>query len=328
MQNPVLARELNLLGRSWRLPLVLFTLALLAGGLVLLELAVGGGGVTGAALPTRTGVRLFSLLTALQLGVILLIAPGLTSGAISGERERQTLEPLLHTGISATALIIGKLGSALAYLLLLLTALTPAVGLLLLLGGAGVRQVLLAYGVLIATGLLQASLGLFTSALSRRTQTAASAAYIITAILTVMTILPTWLAGPNLSTWGVRPQVFLANAMANPVAALAASTGGPLFTPILTAIVAPAAPAAGSVAAASSESFSFSNWVPPAYAGLQQTAQANAGPVMRPAIPVVTYGFLAFSSIASMVMILLSIAAVRPHGKLFRRMRKGAGSPG
>ena len=65
------------------------------------------------------------VLSVLQLALIVFITPGLTAGVISSERERQTLNMLLTTTQSSTSIIIGKLVSSVAYLLLLMIASLP-----------------------------------------------------------------------------------------------------------------------------------------------------------------------------------------------------------
>lgn len=335
MRNPVWGREVGMIARSARISWVLMTIVALSGGLVLLSLASASYGQIGGGLPSRTGVRLFSFLAALQLGLVMLMAPGLTAGSISGERERRTLEPLFQTGLSATAFVMGKLGAALAYMAMVVVALAPVTGVLLLLGGVNPRQVLLVYAVLLVTALMQTSLGLCASALSLRTQTAASAAYVVTAVLTVLSILPTWVAGPALSSWGVRAEVFAVVAMANPVAALASTTGGPVFSPLLNAVLGSAGPStAGQTGSSTSVllpggsgiSAFGSSWIPPAYQGLTASSGASQGSAMRMPLPIIAYGYLFFATFVSLVMWMIAIVAVRPRsGPLLRPRRTPTG---
>lgn len=45
----------------------------------------------------------------LQFGMLVLVAPAMTAGSISGERERQTLDLLLVTNTGPVKLVLGKL---------------------------------------------------------------------------------------------------------------------------------------------------------------------------------------------------------------------------
>jgi len=296
--NPVLQRELRLISQNWRVSIMLALVATVTGALAFLYLAVASGGAPGAGLPTRAGAQLLGLLSAAQLAMLLLIAPGLTAGALSGERERQTLEPLWQTGLPASALTIGKLGGAVAYLFLLLVVTTPAMGMLLLLGGVTINQIALVYGVQAGTGLMLASIGLCASAFARRTQAAAATAYGLTFILLVATTVPAWMAGDALVAWGVPKRYFERPAMVNPVTALAASIGGPFYTPVLTALLGPVVspPRVGSTSVFAT--------APAAPAG---SAQGLLAP-----IPTISKGFLLVSSLGSLLLTIVATFAVRP----------------
>ncbi len=313
-RNPVLAREMRLTSANWRVSLMLMLTAGLLGGVVLLFVAAAAAGQAAGSLPTPTGGRLFSLLALLHLALVVLVAPGLTAGALSSERERRTLEPLWQTGLSPAALVWGKLGAALAYLLLLLLASAPSMAALFLLGGIALRQVVLAYAVCLATGLLLAALGLCASALSSRTQGAAAVAYVGALLLLLGTALPVALAGDALSSWGVKPAAFIAAASLNPAVALAATTGGPVLQPVMSAALgpalqggrAPATPATDATATGLSGTTGLSTTPAPQAPGLT-TAAVAAGPMLT-----VTYRFLVFAAAAALLLILLAALAVRP----------------
>ena len=61
----------------------------------------------------------------IELLLIIFIAPSFTSGAITGERERQTYDLLRTTLLATPSFITGKLESSLGYILLLLLAAIP-----------------------------------------------------------------------------------------------------------------------------------------------------------------------------------------------------------
>lgn len=86
--------------------------------------------------------ELFMLLSMMQLGMIGFVVPGLTAGVISGERERQTLNILLTTNVSATRLILGKWLASLSFMTFLVFATIPLYAIVFLYGGfaASTRQ--------------------------------------------------------------------------------------------------------------------------------------------------------------------------------------------
>src|SRR5690348_15834778 len=87
------------------------------------------------------GLLLLIVLLLFQEAVLTFITPALTAGAITGERERQTLDLQLCAPISAVGLLWGKLVGSMAYVLLVLLLLAPVFSLTLLLGGVAPHQI-------------------------------------------------------------------------------------------------------------------------------------------------------------------------------------------
>jgi ABC-2 type transport system permease protein len=104
--------------------------------------------------------------------IVLILAPASTAGAISLEREKQTLDLLATTPISSLAIVLGKLLSALSWILLLLLASIPVTALVFTFGGVGPDDMIRGYVVMLVTAFFFGSLGLFVSALVKRTQAA------------------------------------------------------------------------------------------------------------------------------------------------------------
>jgi ABC-type transport system involved in multi-copper enzyme maturation permease subunit len=118
------------------------------------------------------GRGMFLAIITLLTIVTLILAPASTAGAISLEREKQTLDLLVTTPISSLAIVLGKLLSALTWIFLLLLASIPIVSLVFTFGGVAPEDVVRAYLVLFVTALCYGSMGLFISALVKRTQAA------------------------------------------------------------------------------------------------------------------------------------------------------------
>jgi ABC-type transport system involved in multi-copper enzyme maturation permease subunit len=141
-----------------------------------------------AALGAQIGQTLFVALLVVLMMLVVFLAPAFTAGAISGERERQTYEMLLATPLSGTAVVAGKLFSALVYLLLLIVASIPLMSLVFTFGGVAVDDVVRAYVLLGATALAFGALGLFLSALVRRTGAATILSYLTVIGLTLASL--------------------------------------------------------------------------------------------------------------------------------------------
>lgn len=182
--NPVLNKEFKLRFRSFRTFLGLLSYLIAIGivviGYMLLETSFGGGTQYIRPAQSRT---MFMVLAYLQLGLILFITPGLTSGVISGERERQTLNILLTTAQSSTSIIISKLISSISYLLLLLAASLPFYSLVFLFGGVSPATIAKVMGFYLFTIFVFGSFGLFFSTLIRRTIVSMISTYGVTLFL-------------------------------------------------------------------------------------------------------------------------------------------------
>ncbi|MCB0216063.1 MAG: ABC transporter permease subunit [Caldilineae bacterium] len=196
--NPVLLRELRARFRSARAFSVLTTFLLFASGLAWAVYAreAGGGaasGLPGAAVGGEIGPVVFGAVLLAELLTLLLVAPGLTMAAISGEIERRTYELLLATPLSGWTIVRGKLGAAMAYLLLLASSVLPVASLAFVLGGLGPLDLLRGQAAVLVAGLLMASLGLAASALLQRTERAAILAYLGAAALCLGPLVALWL---------------------------------------------------------------------------------------------------------------------------------------
>lgn len=197
--NPVLARELKdrLRGRRAWITITAY-LVLLAGIVFLVYKSASGSGfspngdVFAPPSPTRfatVGRTIFEWLIMFMLLLVLFLVPGLTSGAVAGERERQTLVPLQVTLLRPWQILIGKLGASFAFLALLVVATTPLLSIAYLIGGVSIGNVLRGVAVVLFTGLVLACTTLFCSAFFRRVQAATVAAYGVVLMLTLGTFL-------------------------------------------------------------------------------------------------------------------------------------------
>jgi ABC-type transport system involved in multi-copper enzyme maturation permease subunit len=145
----------------------------------------GGSAAFASAL---VGQEVFGALVLVETLLVVFLAPAFTSGAISLEREKQTLDMLAATPISSLAIVVGKLLSALAYVFLLIAASIPLTAIVFVFGGVGPDDVVRAYAVLIVSALGLGSLGLFISAAMQRTQGATVVTFFTVLFLTLGTM--------------------------------------------------------------------------------------------------------------------------------------------
>ncbi|MBZ0279858.1 MAG: ABC transporter permease [Anaerolineae bacterium] len=177
--NPVMLKELRGRMRGVRAFVVLTVyLGLMSGFLALLYLIqVPINQATGSAAAGEIGRVLFMGLVGIELMLIIFIAPAFTAGAITGERERLTYDLLRTTLLPSPSFVIGKLESALSYVLLLLLAAIPLQSIAFLFGGVSEQELVLSFIILTVTAIALGTIGIFFSALAPRTLSASVRAY-------------------------------------------------------------------------------------------------------------------------------------------------------
>ena len=142
----------------------------------------GGSGAFASAL---IGQEIFGALLLVETLLVVFLAPAFTAGAISLEREKQTLDMLSATPISSIAIVLGKLLSALTYVFILIGASIPLTAMVFVFGGVGPDEVLRGYVVLLVSAIGLGSLGLFISAVMQRTQAATVVTFFAVIFLTM-----------------------------------------------------------------------------------------------------------------------------------------------
>ncbi|MCM3610665.1 ABC transporter permease [Planococcus sp. MERTA32b] len=187
LANPVMVKEIKLRFRNMKSFTGLFFYLLIMGifvfGFINLTSSISGSGF----FRPEESFLLFSMLSYIQLGLILFITPGLTAGTISSEREKQTLNILLTTAQSSFQIIFGKLLSSIAFLLLLLVSGLPIYSMVFLYGGVSPSQIAAIFLFYFLTLLVIGALGVLYSTLLRRTIVSMIATYSTMIFLTAVT---------------------------------------------------------------------------------------------------------------------------------------------
>ncbi|MGE7693288.1 ABC transporter permease [Lysinibacillus sp. NPDC094177] len=175
--NPVFVKELKLRFRSFKsFSGLMFYLAVICIFIVGFLLITTGFTGKGFFRPDMS-FMMFAVLTILQMALVLFITPSLTAGAISSEREKQTLNILLTTTQSSTQIIIGKLLSSVVFLVLMLIAGLPLYSLVFLFGGVSPSQLISIFLFYLLTVVAIGSIGVMFSTITKRTIVAMISTY-------------------------------------------------------------------------------------------------------------------------------------------------------
>lgn len=184
--NPVILKELRGRMRGGRafllLTLYLFFMSAII-SLIYLAFITANNGFAGIDLRQTIGKTLFSVTMLLQLFTACFVAPALTAGAISSEREGQTFDLLRTTLLSAQALVFGKLNTSFLFILLLLFASLPLLSMATIFGGVTAAELLIGAVLLIVTTLAFSAIGIFFSSFTKRTLISTVLAYSFTLLL-------------------------------------------------------------------------------------------------------------------------------------------------
>jgi ABC-2 type transport system permease protein len=169
--NPIIVKELRSRMRGGRafLTLTLILLATGAGLIGMISLVSNFPTYGQAMLSAQVGSILFGMLVSLELLVVCAVTPAITAGAISGEIEKLTFDLLLATSLSPARILWGKLISALSYIGLLIFAAIPLASIVFVFGGITLSSMAKVLMMLVLTAVMVGTMGLFFSALFRRT---------------------------------------------------------------------------------------------------------------------------------------------------------------
>lgn len=248
--TPVLLKELRASLRGSRAALLITLYVGLA--LITMRLIYGAvadqSGLGAPIFNAQVGQALFIGLALAVQGLTIFLAPATTVNSVSAEYERRTYELLAATPITPAQLVVGKLLTGLAFVLLLLMAALPLFSIVMLFGGVTLGDITRVLAVLLATAVVGAVLGVFCSALARQTYMATLLCYALLVALVGGTLLaanfwslthamqpppPSYVAANPLAAMGsalarTRPPDVVSPETLRPVAALSLLTQGVL----------------------------------------------------------------------------------------------------
>lgn len=167
--NPVYKKELKTSVRSARIALTLLAynglLALI--GLIAFYTVYQNAQYSG--MNYQDILVAYTVLIVMEFGLILFVIPAYTASAISGERERQTLEILLTTSMKPIQIIWGKLLSSISTVLLLVISSVPVLSLVFSIGGVSVGDLMKYVLLVVVTAVYAGSFGLLFSVIFKKT---------------------------------------------------------------------------------------------------------------------------------------------------------------
>ena len=166
--NPILKKELMVGSRSMKMSFAIMGINAFLTLIVLFVMASNNmiGAMSGYDYSSLS--YLFPILGCVECALISLIVPIITSGSISGERERQTLDIMLTTPVSPFSIAVGKLGSAMMMVMMYMIASIPIMAIAFVLGGMDWWAILGLFAMLLYLGVYVGSVGVFCSSVVKK----------------------------------------------------------------------------------------------------------------------------------------------------------------
>lgn len=175
--NPVLYKELSIGLRDRRIFIVqtiYLTILTVALFMVLME-SLNNSYYSAADI----GKHIFWTLFVIQFMLVVLIAPSLTCGSVTVEKEKKTYELLIGTLLTPSEIISGKLIHGVSHIFLLLVSSLPLTATVFFLGGISPLQLILGYLVIFAAGSICCQIGEFFSVRETKTANATNQSYLM-----------------------------------------------------------------------------------------------------------------------------------------------------
>lgn len=187
--NPVYSREMKVSSRSIRLPLILAVFNIILAAFALASMAATiNQARSDAQINYAAFLTIFRYVATIEFALVLFIMPALTSGSISGERERRTLDLMLTTKLTPARIVIGKLLTSMSNVVVVLVSSLPVLALVFVYGGVTVADFLVLMVMFVTVAFLTASIGMFASSFCRRSSVSTAVAYAMILLLAGGTI--------------------------------------------------------------------------------------------------------------------------------------------
>lgn len=135
-------------------------------------------------------VGLYPALAVTQFIILGVIVPVRTASSISGERERQTFDIMMTTGMTPLSVVIGKVMTAIVQSMLFITASLPIMALSFVVGGMSWSYLFWFFAVALLISFFSASIGILCSSLCKKSVSAVIMSYGFYLLFFIATTLP------------------------------------------------------------------------------------------------------------------------------------------
>lgn len=166
--NPILRKELVVGSRNMKMSWGIFGFNAFLTLIVILVMVIISADARISGYDYGDLIMLFPVLGCVECGILSLVVPIITSGSISGERERQTLDIMLTTPVKPFSIALGKLGSAMMLVMTYMISSIPVMAISFVLGGMSWATLLGLIAMMLYLGAYVGSVGIFCSSVVKK----------------------------------------------------------------------------------------------------------------------------------------------------------------
>ena len=189
--NPIIKRDVKVQSRSMKICFGVFAYELILALVFFLALyIIEQNNIYTSKNIYSDLVALYPALGVTQLIVLGVIVPVRTASAISGERERQTFDIMMTTGMTPFSVIWGKVMTAIIQSMLFVAASLPIMALTFVIGGVPWSYLFWFFAIALLASFFAASIGILCSSICKRSVSAVILSYGFYLIFFIGTLLP------------------------------------------------------------------------------------------------------------------------------------------
>jgi ABC-type transport system involved in multi-copper enzyme maturation permease subunit len=189
--NPILLRVVETGGKRKRDLFIRCGYLGLLITLVIFSLITSNNSISGTSLAdlAKESGNIFQGMSYLQLGLVALLAPIFTAGAITQEKDNQTYDILLATPLTNAQIVLGSLMSRLFFVIALLVSGIPIFSITQIFGGVAIRSIILSFLIAAATAIVTGALAMAIATFKVGTRRTIFSFYMFVVIYLVGTFL-------------------------------------------------------------------------------------------------------------------------------------------
>jgi ABC-type transport system involved in multi-copper enzyme maturation permease subunit len=158
--NPILRRVVENAGKKRRDMVIRCAYLGLLVAVVLYALWTSGEDFGDLAALARESTRLFQQMSYLQLGLVALLSPIFTAGAITQERDSQTYDILLATPLTNGQIVLGSLLSRVFFVVALLVSGIPIFAVTQIFGGVAISSIVYSFLIAASTAMVTGAMAM------------------------------------------------------------------------------------------------------------------------------------------------------------------------